>query len=117
MVFKDPKDWVKPRASQPAVKRETKRKRGIDPIRKIIQVNNKCFKFHNKMNDLLQRILTRYELDKPILMRDKLDMIWDKKKTEDEPVDEPEKDLTPDEEFERVLREYKMSAAEVHLKQ
>ena len=30
------------------------------------------------MNDVLLKILERYELDKPILMADKLDMIWDK---------------------------------------
>ena len=32
------------------------------------------------MNDLLVKILHRYELDKPILMQDKLDIIWDKSK-------------------------------------
>lgn len=32
------------------------------------------------MNDLLVKILQRYELDKPILMQDKLDIIWDKSK-------------------------------------
>ena len=30
------------------------------------------------MNSLLLRILDRYEVDKPILMADKLDIIWDK---------------------------------------
>lgn len=30
------------------------------------------------MNDTLLKILERYELDKPILMSDKLDIIWDK---------------------------------------
>ena len=30
------------------------------------------------MNNKLIRILERYELDKPILMQDKLDIIWDK---------------------------------------
>ena len=30
------------------------------------------------MNEKLLRILERYELDKPILMQDKLDIIWDK---------------------------------------
>ena len=32
------------------------------------------------MNDVLVKILERYELDKPILMQDKLDIIWDKQK-------------------------------------
>ena len=30
------------------------------------------------MNELLFKILERYELDKPIMMADKLDVIWDK---------------------------------------
>jgi len=34
------------------------------------------------MNEKVVRILDRYELDKPILMQDKLDMIWDKSKTD-----------------------------------
>ena len=33
------------------------------------------------MNALLCRILERYDLDKPILMKDKLDIIWDKSNT------------------------------------
>ena len=36
------------------------------------------FKFQKTMNDTLLKILERYELDKPILMSDKLDIIWDK---------------------------------------
>ena len=34
--------------------------------------------FQREMNDLLLKILERYEVDKPILMADKLDIIWDK---------------------------------------
>ena len=52
------------------------------------------------MNDVLNKILERYELDKPILMRDKLDIIWDKKKVKDQgfsPDKKPE--LSPEEEF------------------
>ena len=30
------------------------------------------------MNDMLIKILQRYELDKPILIHDKIDVIWDK---------------------------------------
>lgn len=30
------------------------------------------------MNDTLLKIIERYELDKPIMMSDKLDIIWDK---------------------------------------
>lgn len=32
------------------------------------------------MNALLLKILERYDLDKPILMQDKLDVIWEKSK-------------------------------------
>ena len=36
------------------------------------------------MNEKLLRILERYELDKPILMQDKLDIIWDKPDEQDD---------------------------------
>ena len=49
-----------------------------DPIKKILSVNTRSFKNAKAMNDLLLKILERYELDKPILMSDKLDIIWDK---------------------------------------
>ena len=49
-----------------------------DPIKKILKVNNRSFALQKKMNQLLIKILQRYELDKPILMQDKLDVIWDK---------------------------------------
>lgn len=55
------------------------------------------------MNNLLIRILERYELDKPILLHDKIDIIWDKpafKKKAD-----PEPKLTPEEEFNKTLKE------------
>ena len=55
------------------------------------------------MNNLLIRILDRYELDKPILMHDKIDIIWDKPPAKKEVVPEP--DLTPEEEFDKVLKE------------
>ena len=53
-----------------------------DPIWRILRVNQRNFRFKAHMNELLVRILKRYELDKPILMRDKLDIIWDKRKEE-----------------------------------
>mmetsp|Transcript_19114 Transcript_19114/g.22539 ORF Transcript_19114/g.22539 Transcript_19114/m.22539 type:complete len:107 (-) Transcript_19114:761-1081(-) len=55
------------------------------------------------MNDLLIKILQRYELDKPILMRDKLDIIWDKKPARKAPPVEPV--LSPEQEFDKVLKE------------
>lgn len=44
-----------------------------------MRTNNKAFKQQSDMNKTLLKILQRYELDKPILMSDKLDCIWDKK--------------------------------------
>lgn len=55
------------------------------------------------MNNLLIRILDRYELDKPILMHDKIDIIWDKHPAKKKPA--PELNLTPEEEFNKVLKE------------
>jgi hypothetical protein len=43
-------------------------------------VNKQAYNFSKAMNEKIQRILDRYELDKPIMMQDKLDMIWDKPK-------------------------------------
>ena len=49
-----------------------------DPLRRIFKVNNEVYNFSRRMNAKVLKILERYELDKPILMQDKLDMIWDK---------------------------------------
>ena len=64
------------------------------------------------MNDVLLKILKRYELDKPILMRDKLDMIWDKR--EAEPIPEPVIIESPEEEYARVLKESTQTAKEAY---
>ena len=49
-----------------------------DPVYKVLKVNQKDYNFKKHMNEKLIKILERYELDKPILMQDKLDIIWDK---------------------------------------
>lgn len=49
-----------------------------DPLRKILKINSEVYKFSQMMNAKVVKILERYELDKPIMMQDKLDMIWDK---------------------------------------
>lgn len=49
-----------------------------DPIRKIMMTNNKINKTNVLMNKKLLQILTRSDFDRPILMHDKLDYIWDK---------------------------------------
>ena len=81
----------------------TKASQSRDPIHRILKANHRCFRFQRQMNDLLIKILQRYELDKPILMRDKLDIIWDKGPPRKVP--EPEPQLSPEEEFEKVLNE------------
>ena len=73
--------------------------RGIDPIKKILRVNNKSYKFQKEMNDLLLKILERYELDKPILMSDKLDIIWDKSPRSPHDSDQDKEDADPDIEY------------------
>jgi hypothetical protein len=54
-------------------------KRRGDPIKNILRVNKKAVMFSKKMNEKLLKIIERVvELDRPILMHDKLDIIWDK---------------------------------------
>ena len=60
-------------------KLKTNKSSAKDPISRILKVNQRNHRFKDRMNKLLLRILQRYELDKPILMRDKLDAIWDKR--------------------------------------
>ena len=56
-----------------------KRKKSVkNPVVRIKQTNEKVVKFKASENQKLLRILERIELDKPILMHDKLDIIWDK---------------------------------------
>ena len=64
----------------PSVKKAKKNAKSKDPIRKILRTNLRGFKLTNNMNALLLKILERYDLDKPILMQDKLDVIWEKSK-------------------------------------
>lgn len=49
-----------------------------DPIRKIIKTNKKVHHSNYLMNNKLLMILTRSDFDRPIMMHDKLDYIWDK---------------------------------------
>ena len=44
----------------------------------VRSTNAKAVKYKRIENKKLLRILERIELDKPILMHDKLDIIWDK---------------------------------------
>ena len=72
--LKDPSKNKLRKLTKPRAKKVSEK----DPIGKIIRVNKKSYKFTNRMNALLLKILERYDLDKPILMQDKLDIIWDK---------------------------------------
>ena len=56
------------------------------------------------------RILERYELDKPILMQDKLDIIWDKAKVQ--APQETVKLLSAEEQYQKVLKETTMTYEE-----
>ena len=63
------------------------------------------------MNELLLKILERYELDKPIIMSDKLDIIWDKSKSKKD-AKKVHKEVDPEVEYQRILRESNMTAEE-----
>ena len=49
-----------------------------DPIFKIFKTSNQATQMSKMMNDKLKQMLYRCDLDRPILMRDKLDFIWGK---------------------------------------
>lgn len=93
-------------------------KRMNDPISRVLKANDKAFKFQRAMNDLLLKILDRYEMDKPILMADKLDIIWDKTgKKSDKPMTTVGVDkCDPDVEFDKALAESKLTAKELQNK-
>lgn len=64
------------------------------------------------MNKVLLKILDRHELDKPILMSDKLDIIWDK----NDKVDNSKyQRKDPDKVFERVLDGFNLTAEQVKI--
>ena len=51
-----------------------------DPIKKLFGTNQRVNRFKKIQNKKLCRILERMELDKPILMHDKMEIIWEKSK-------------------------------------
>lgn len=59
-------------------KKRRKKKQSPDPLQRIFKVNGQVYRFSKKMNAKVIKILERYELDKPITIADKLDIIWDK---------------------------------------
>ena len=68
------------------------------------------------MNDLLLKILERYELDKPILMTDKLDIIWDKSKSKKDANKKVYIEVDPEAEYQRILMESTLTAEEAFRK-
>ena len=57
-------------------KRKLSKRRRNDPVRKILLTNKKIQKQKREYNEKLLKILERVDLDRPILMHDKLDIIW-----------------------------------------
>lgn len=51
-----------------------------DPILRIKKVNQKTADLCEHMNVKLMQILDRCDIDRPILMHDKLDYVWTEKK-------------------------------------
>lgn len=45
-------------------------------MRKLIETNRKIEQLKKNYNEKLLKMLERVELDRPILMHDKLDIIW-----------------------------------------
>eukprot|EP00354_Favella_ehrenbergii_P002807 CAMPEP_0170469046 /NCGR_PEP_ID=MMETSP0123-20130129/12001_1 /TAXON_ID=182087 /ORGANISM="Favella ehrenbergii, Strain Fehren 1" /LENGTH=129 /DNA_ID=CAMNT_0010735773 /DNA_START=953 /DNA_END=1342 /DNA_ORIENTATION=- len=104
-------------AGKLATLKKQKKQRCNDPISNVLRTNDKAFKFHKAMNDLLLKTLERHEMDKPILMADKLDIIWDKAETVKEVDEEADRKLyDPEAEFERALAESKLTAEEAKKK-
>lgn len=63
--------------------RRKKNPSSLDPIKKIMKASNRVQKNRLVENEKLIRILERMELDKPILMHDKLEIIWDGQSDDD----------------------------------
>ncbi|CDW73084.1 UNKNOWN [Stylonychia lemnae] len=57
-------------------KKKLSKKKRNDPVRKILLTNKQIQKQKRIYNEKLMRILDRVDLDRPILMHDKLDIIW-----------------------------------------
>jgi len=82
---------LKIKLEQPFREKEVRKKRSVsimDPIKNILRTNNRAFKLSEKMNQKLIQICNRCDLDRPILMRDKLDLIWNNNENENGGVDD-----------------------------
>jgi hypothetical protein len=89
------------------IKRVSKRDRS-DPIRKVIQANKSVQRKKLVTNQKLLAILERIEFDRPILIRDKLEIIWEgksKKETNTIEVSPIQKGIDLDEETDYAILE------------
>lgn len=90
--MKNLSDFIEqPYLGEGAVKNSKKRKR-FNPARDLFNTNNRSVSNQQNQNKKLMRILERYELDKPILMHDKLEIIWQNSKKESSPCADSEID-------------------------
>ena len=65
------------------VKGKKKRGNRNDPIKKMFGTNQRVCRFKKMQNNKLCKILERMDLDKPILMHDKMEIIWEKSQKKD----------------------------------
>ena len=62
---------------QPTIATPKKQKKlSNDPIFNILRANERIFGISEKINNKLKQICERIDVDRPILMRDKLDFMW-----------------------------------------
>ena len=71
-----PEKLENPYKEEAKPKKKLSKKRRNDPVRKILLTNKKIQRQKREYNDKLLKILERVDLDRPILMHDKLDIIW-----------------------------------------
>ena len=64
-----------------------------DPVNKILMAGDKAAVSNMSMNKKLIQILQRSDFDRPVLMLDKMDYIWDKQTADDKIVDKTQVQL------------------------
>ena len=71
-----PEKLVVPFKEKEKTKKKLAKWKRNDPLRKILQTNTRANRSKGRTNRTLLKILERVDLDRPILMHDKLDVIW-----------------------------------------
>lgn len=64
-----------------------------DPVNKILRAGDKAAVSNMSMNKKLIQILQRSDFDRPVLMLDKMDYIWDKAGADEKIVDKTQVQL------------------------